>query len=362
LLVIQKNFVKIFIAVISSTNILLSQDFLPKIDYNPKQYIVYRVDTPITIDGKLNESQWNDANWSEEFVDIEGYLKPIPFFKTKVKMLWDSTYFYFGAELEEPHLWGTLTERDAVIYKDNDFEIFIDPDGDTHNYYELEINALGTEWDLLLLKPYHDVDSWGPTVAIDSWDIVGLKTKVFLDGTINDPSDTDVGWSIEIAIPWKVLEETIPNAHPEIGEQWKVNFSRVHWNRDIVNGKYVKTKDREYNWVWSPQGHIYMHLPELWGLVQFEDLKSNSKLARFKDSKVDKVRWALRQIYYHQRNYFEKNREYSSSLENLNLIYSPVKGVPWQPKIHLTLDGWEASLVWENKTYFIRNDGYVWSK
>ena len=74
--------------------------------------------------------------------------------------------------MEDPHVWATITARDAVIFKDNDFEIFLDPDGDTHNYYELEVNAFGTEWDLLF-KPYHDDNK----VVIDSWDIPGLLTK-----------------------------------------------------------------------------------------------------------------------------------------------------------------------------------------
>ena len=339
---------------------LFAQDFLPKIEYNPKKYIAHRIDQPIIIDGKLDDSQWSNVDWTDNFVDIEGSLKPKPFFNTKVKMLWDSTYFYFGAQLEEPHIWATLTQRDAVIYKDNDFEIFLDPDGDTHNYYELEINALGTEWDLLLLKPYHDVDNWQTTVAIDSWDIIGLKSKVFLDGTINDPSDTDIGWSIEVAIPWQVLEETTANFHPEIGEQWKVNFSRVHWNRDVVNGKYVKTNEREYNWVWSPQGHIYMHIPELWGLVQFEDIKDSLNSVVFKENNIDKTKWALRQVYYHQRNYNEKNGFYAKSLEELDLATSPISNVPWPPKIHITFSGWEASLVSNEKTYYIRKDGLVW--
>ena len=92
------------------------------------------------------------APWTNSFVDIEGDLKPKPYHDTKAKMLWDENYFYFAALMEEPHVWGKLTDRDAVIYKDNDFEIFLDPDGDTHNYYELEVNALGTEWDLILTK------------------------------------------------------------------------------------------------------------------------------------------------------------------------------------------------------------------
>ena len=46
--------------------------------------------------------------------------------------------------------------HDAVIFHDNDFEVFIDPNGDNHEYYEFEINALGTVWDLFLPKPYKD--------------------------------------------------------------------------------------------------------------------------------------------------------------------------------------------------------------
>ena len=100
------------------------------------------------IDGKLDDKGWTGVKWSKSFVDIEGNLKPDPFYDTKVKMTWDENYFYFGAFMEDPHVWATITERDAVVYKDNDFEIFLDPDGDTHNYYELEVNAFETEWDL----------------------------------------------------------------------------------------------------------------------------------------------------------------------------------------------------------------------
>ena len=88
----------------------------------------------------------------ELFVDIEGDSRPATSFRTRMKMLWDDEFFYVAADMEEPDLWGTLTARDSVIFHDNDFEVFVDPDGDTHAYYELEVNALGTPWDLML-KP-----------------------------------------------------------------------------------------------------------------------------------------------------------------------------------------------------------------
>ena len=67
-------------------------------------------------------------------------------------MLWDDDYLYIAAELEEPHVWATLTQHDAVIFHDNDFEVFLNPEGDSHLYAELELNALNTTWDLLLLE------------------------------------------------------------------------------------------------------------------------------------------------------------------------------------------------------------------
>ncbi len=151
-------------------------------------------------------------------------------------MLWDDEHFYVAAEMDEPDLWGTLTARDSVIFHDNDFEIFVDPDGDTHAYYELEVNALGTAWDLMLLKPYRDGGR-----AIDAWDIAGLQVGIDLRGTINRPGDRDDGWTVEIAMPWRILREAAPDRKPpQPGDRWRVNFSRVQWQLDVTDGRYAK--------------------------------------------------------------------------------------------------------------------------
>ena len=160
----------------------------PNLEFAPRQYICPRADGPVVIDGKLDEKAWEAAAWTDDFVDIEGPVGSAPAHRTVVRMLWDDNYFYFAAQMDEPHVWGTLEQRDAVIYHDNDFEVFIDPDGDNHLYYELEINALGTEWDLMLIKPYRD---GGP--AVNAWDIQGLQTAVHVSGTLNDPGDVDEG-------------------------------------------------------------------------------------------------------------------------------------------------------------------------
>ncbi len=232
----------------------------------PQRYSAPRVTEKVVIDGKLNEKAWSRAPWTSDFVDIEGDAKPLPRFRTRAKMMWDDEYFYIAADMEEPHVWGTLTKHDSVIFHDNDFEVFIDPNGDTLEYYEFEINALNTGWDLFLDKPYRHGGK-----ARNEWEIPGLKTAVHISGTLNDPSNEDRGWSVEIAIPWKALAEYARRSSPpKEGDEWRVNFSRVEWRHEVVGKKYEKLKGlREDNWVWSPQGAINMHIPERWGFVKF---------------------------------------------------------------------------------------------
>jgi hypothetical protein len=231
----------------------------------PKRYDCRRAAGSLRIDGKLDDSAWRQAPWTDAFVDIEGDAKPRPRFQTRAKMLWDDEHFYVAAEMEEPHVWGTLTAHDSVIFRDNDFEVFLNPTGDTLNYFEFEINALNTGWDLFLPKPYKKGGK-----ADNSWEIPGLTTAVAVQGTLNDPRDVDKGWTVEIAIPWTAFGSKAPVARPEAGSEWRVNFSRVEWQVDIVDGKYLKRpKLPEDNWVWSPQGLIDMHVPERWGVVRF---------------------------------------------------------------------------------------------
>ncbi len=221
----------------------------------PLSYDCHYTKVPIQVDGNLNDAAWKKAPWTSDFVDIEGASKPAPRYRTRAKMLWDDKYLYIAAELEEPNVTGTLTKHDSVIFHDNDFEVFIKPLPDTGSYYEFEINALNTGWDLFLPKPYSEGGR-----ADNSWDIAGLKTAVAIQGTLNHPDDTDHGWTIEIAYPLNAFESRQHVPPPEKGTVWRINFSRVEWK---------PRNPKEDNWVWSPQGVINMHVPDCWGYLHF---------------------------------------------------------------------------------------------
>lgn len=350
-----------------SNAIKISEENLPvpQIDFSPENYICYAASNTIKIDGKIDEESWSLAPWTGDFIDIEGSEKPEPRFKTRAKMLWDSVYFYIAAEMEEPHVWGKLIKRDAVIYHDNDFEVFIDPDGDTHEYYELEVNALNTQWDLLINKPYRD---GGP--AINAWDIQGLKTAVYIDGTINNPNDTDRGWSIEIAIPWEVLSQCAHRpSPPENRDIWRVNFSRVEWQMNIENGQYVKQIDSttgknlpENNWVWSPQGLIAMHYPEMWGYVQFSKALVGDGDDVFVEPQDASARWMLRKLYYAQRTYRMQYGIFVKDYNLLGLEDADIDGFDWPPNIFVSETQFEAVLEASDKKtkLHINQDGKIW--
>ncbi|MBK7711123.1 MAG: carbohydrate-binding family 9-like protein [Bacteroidales bacterium] len=289
---------------------------------DPRSYVCYRTTAPVNIDGIPDEKAWADVPWTDYFVDIEGTSKPLPKWKTHAKLLWDDSNLYVAAELEEPHVWARLRQRDTVIFYDNDFEVFIDPDGDTQAYYELEVNALGTAWDLLLLKPYRD---GGPPVT--GWNINGLQVGTHVDGTINNPADVDKGWTIEIKIPLTVLKECSgPTGLPKAGDRWRIDFSRVEWRTLIENNSYVKEINPatgksfpEDNWVWSPQGRIDMHMPEMWGFLQFSSIEAGHGTEAFIPDPDFSIKWALRMIYYAEMRYYMQNNTYASSLEDLGL-------------------------------------------
>jgi hypothetical protein len=233
-------------------------------------YDCRRTPTAPNLDGTLTDPAWDVAPWTTDFVPITGD-GPEPRFRTRAKLMYDDEYLYVGGLLEEPHVWSTMREKNTKLFEENNFELFLDPDGDGLNYYEFEINPLGTIWELTLPKPYVDGG-----VPVDPTNLPGLRTALHIDGTLNDPSDIDTGWSVEIAVPWADLapynvSSTANEGRatpPNPGDEWRMNLMRCEWPHSVDDGTYVKGTDLEF-WVWSPQYVVDMHRPDRWGVLRF---------------------------------------------------------------------------------------------
>ena len=200
---------------------------------------------------------------------------------------------------------------------------------------------------------------------IDAWEISGLRSAVHVDGTINDPRDKDRGWSIEIAWPWRGLKE-ISNCPvpPRDGDQWRMNFSRVEWDHDLVDGKYhIIPKRPEHNWVWSPQQIINMHSPERWGYVQFSTAPPGG--AVFRPDPAAQAKHLLFQVYERQKRYQEQHGTWARSLRDLGLDALSHPSLSNSVKLQATQAQWQATATLKDpvsgpRHWHIEQDARIW--
>ncbi len=351
---LKRNFyTNIFLLLLFFSPLLSYAQSTTTFPFSPPQYVCIKASDSVIIDGEIYDEIWDSAPWSDAFVDIRGvdYEKQ-PIYNTRMKMLWDDTHLYIAAELMEPHIWATLTQRDATLYWDNDFEVFIDPDGDTHHYFELEINAFGTEWDLLMTQPYR----FGGTY-LNGFTMIGLESAVKHYGTINNPTDEDEKWVVELKIPFKALV----NHTVKAGDQWRMNFSRVEWLSVIIEeGMYQKEKGKEgfgheENWVWAPTGAVDIHRPEYWGFVQFSEKSSGDPNAEFVVNPDETIKFTLRQLLNAQMAHYKKYGRYAEAIPD---IPGAEKAHFYPTPRHITI-----SLPGTNgEVWYINSDSRVWKE
>lgn len=341
---------------------LLSTIFIEVVGQNdikpePRHYNCIKISNAPIIDGDINDDVWKLAPWTINFNDISGADFSKPTYDTRIKLLWDDSTLYIAAYLQEPHLWATITENESIIFYDNDFEVFIDPDGDNHNYFELEFNAFNTIWDLFLQRPYRDV-----VKADNSWNCKSLKSAVKLYGSINNPQgEKDSAWTIEIAIPFSSLSHYISDDSleyystvlPKVGAQWRMNFSRVQWDITHNNKEYIKLDKPEHNWVWSPQWEINMHMPEYWGYIDFID--ENTDTNKFSSDKYWDIKTSLMNFHKYQRKYFKKFKEIDTLRHNTNEFNKLLKVE------FLSNEIFYASISTDILTFYVNEKGRLWS-
>jgi len=252
-------------------------------------YTAYRAPAPIMVDGRLDKEAWRQAPRSPRFVDLITGEPTVH--DTRAAVLWDDTNLYVGFWVEEPFVEATLTERDSLVWSENDVELFI---AGRDAYYEFEINPLGTIYEALFVwedayeragysadpqlrrdveghEPWNGVGFTthprGPRLAFFKWDMPGLEAKVAVDGTVNDNTDRDRGWTAEIAIPWaslKILADADGRAlPPRDGDVWRMDFSRFNKYRE------APPATDSGGWAMSAHGIWDSHIPEAFPYIHF---------------------------------------------------------------------------------------------
>ena len=116
----------------------------------PPHYVASKLGASdaIVLDGKLDDDAWAAAAWTGRMVDITHHdsasENAVPDdLQARAKLRWDDRYLYVGVELREPLIIANVTGHNTPTppYKDNDFEVFVDPSGTTQFYKEFEVTA-----------------------------------------------------------------------------------------------------------------------------------------------------------------------------------------------------------------------------
>jgi hypothetical protein len=192
---------------------------------------------------------------------------------------------------------------------------------------------------------------------------------VNVPGSVNRPGDRDQGWSVELALPWTSLKEAAaPHRAPTPGDRWRVNFSRVEWRTDVVDGRTVKRNRPgsseplpEDNWVWSPQGAVDMHMPERWGYVESGAIATALDAPSVMVDTNERLKWALRQLYYRQRDFHRVQKRFATGLEDLAAGRIRVGGLTFRPTLRTTASLYEITAPGVyGATGHIDQDGRVW--
>lgn len=253
------------------------------------------IDRPLTPTGRADDPRWAQADWSPRFVDMAtGAPAPLA---TAAAVLWSETHLHVAFRAEEPAPVATLTDRDALLFFENDLELFIDG-GDA--YYELEFNAAGTVYEVFFVwrdaagpgtrwdDPRFDVHNprvhsfggdydrgtpafWtgnhprGTRWAFLDYDMPGLDLRVHVDGRLNDPATLSRGWTAEVTIPWAALTDLADGRAlpPRDGDDWGMLFARF---QQIA----VRAGTATAGWCAHPFGVADTHVPECFTRVVFD--------------------------------------------------------------------------------------------
>ena len=185
---------------------------------------------------------------------------------TTVRLLWHADYLYLGAEIDEWDIEDHNTKHNDPVFSEQCVELFLaapsgvpKPSGDSWRYLEMDTAPQGIFWDGRIEnpRPENAAPDAKYRISIDeTYYPPDLRALTTIDGTVNNPSDRDRGWRLELQVPFTGPPGGRP---PQPGEVWRANFYRIHgWQQP----------DQELQ-AWSVVGVPNFHMPHRFGYLKF---------------------------------------------------------------------------------------------
>jgi hypothetical protein len=199
------------------------------------------------IDGRLNESVWQTALPITGFRQrdpAEGAAVSEP---TEIRILYDGSNLYIGAELGDSapsQIRADELRRDNTLESDDTLSVLLDTFHDHRNAFLFRVNPRGTRYDAQIRNENRNfLGDWD-----EQWNAAAALT-----GT---------GWSVEIALPFKILR--FSGAKEQI---WGLNFERV-----------IKRKNESSYWAGWSRDFGFFNVSQSGQLLGLQDIKQEERL------------------------------------------------------------------------------------
>ena len=188
----------------------------------PSEFDCPRAVGSVKLDGKADEPAWEKALIIESFV--ANWASRPGRTRTKARLMWDDEYLYFHAEMQDADLYADIRETNGNLWENDVFELFFRPSDSALAYYEFQVNVRNTIFDCLIPRRGH-------VARFMKMHEFGIESAVVLRGTVDDWTDRDQGWSVELRIPWTSLAHT--GGRPEPGDEWR--FALCRYDYDVAS-------------------------------------------------------------------------------------------------------------------------------
>jgi len=139
---------------------------------------------------------------------------------TTARMVWDDQAIHVLFVCDDPHVWSRFTEDQQPLFKEEVVEVFLNPAGEGREYFEFEVSPLNKRFAAVIRNNGEIPPRFSPGRRLDP---AGMTTRVHVDGTVNDSSDTDRRWTVYVCIPFEYLDQPTPQP----GDVWRANLYRI---------------------------------------------------------------------------------------------------------------------------------------
>jgi predicted TIM-barrel fold metal-dependent hydrolase len=217
----------------------------------PKSMLVRATDD-FTLTGDGSAKAWEKAEWHA--LTSRG-KNPLPY-ESRVKLLYSRTGLYVLFQGSDRRMTATFTEDYKELWKEDVFEIFLQPDAGRPDYFEYEISPLAKELILQVSNADGNPRRWRPWYY-DEGNVRQVRKATAVTGGMKQSKAPITGWSAEVFIPYELLKP-LTMAAPKSGSAWRANFYRVDHDDGLSTG-----------WDWSRVGRSY-HDHKNFGSLRFE--------------------------------------------------------------------------------------------